>query len=110
MSASTLLIKYAENKTPYIEYGTYTIRLESEKPDVETMRIAVEELRETPDIVQPAIEELRALLKGKVLLVIFDGGCVMGFEPSCNDDNGVNLVYILDCATILRSPCDFFSL
>lgn len=64
MSSSILPIKYAENKTPYIEFGTYTIRLESEKPDAETLRIAVEELRETPDIVQPAIEELRSLLKG----------------------------------------------
>lgn len=71
MSNSILPIKYMENKTPYIEFGTYEIRLESEKPDAETQRIAIEELRETPDIVQPAIEELRNLLKGKWIIDVF---------------------------------------
>lgn len=65
MSDATLLIKYNEDKTPYIEFGAYEIRLENERPDAETTKIATEELRETPDIVQPAIEELRNLLKSK---------------------------------------------
>lgn len=65
MSDTTLSIKYTEDKTPYIEFGAYEIRLENERPDAETTKIATEELRETPDIVQPAIEELRNLVKSE---------------------------------------------
>lgn len=67
MSTEQLVIKYNEDKTPYIQFGEFEICLENGKPDAETQQIAVDQLRETPDMIQPAIEELRNLLKGKPL-------------------------------------------
>lgn len=71
MTDAILPICYTENKSPYITIGDFVIRLENEKPDAETMKIAADELRETPDIVQPAIEELRNLLKSKNLQFLY---------------------------------------
>lgn len=68
MTDTILPISYTENKSPYITIGDFEIRLENEKPDAETLKVAVDELRETPDIVQPAIEELRNLLKNDTKL------------------------------------------
>lgn len=65
MTDTILPISCTETKSPYIKIGDFEIRLENEKPDADTLKIAIDELRETPDIVQPAIEELRNLLKSK---------------------------------------------
>ncbi len=47
--------------------GDLQIRLEIEEPSSELKEIARKELRETPEIVEAAKEELRDLLKGKKL-------------------------------------------
>lgn len=65
MSAEILAVKYNENNVPYIGIGEHEIRLESEPPSEAVMEKARKELREVPEIVEPAIAELRELLKGK---------------------------------------------
>jgi hypothetical protein len=54
-------IKYNDDKVPYIQLGHLVVRLEDEEPSDEVKEIARVELRETPDVVQPAIEEMRLL-------------------------------------------------
>lgn len=54
-------IKYDENKVPYIQLGHLKVRLEDEEPSDEVKEIARVELRETPDVVQPAVEEMKQL-------------------------------------------------
>lgn len=58
-------IKYDDDKTPYIQLGDLQVRLENQEPSAVAKEKARNELRETPEIVGPAIEELRALVKGK---------------------------------------------
>jgi hypothetical protein len=60
-------IQFADNQIPFIDLGDgYTIRLEyDELTDEKYIEKAKLELRETPENVQLAIEELRALIKGK---------------------------------------------
>lgn len=65
MSAQILSVKYNENNVPYIGLGDYEIRLESELPSEAVKEKARTELRELPEIVEPAIAELREMLKGK---------------------------------------------
>lgn len=65
MSAQILSVKYNENNVPYIGLGDHEIRLESEPPSDAVMEKARNELRELPEIVEPAIAELREMLKGK---------------------------------------------
>lgn len=50
---------------PYIELGDVVVRLENEDPIPAIKEMARVQLREVPEIVGPAIEELRALVKGK---------------------------------------------
>jgi hypothetical protein len=60
-------ILYDEKEIPYIDLGEgYKIRLEFEDL-IEDVYIekAKNELRETPEVVKAAVEELRALIKGK---------------------------------------------
>lgn len=59
-------IKYGDDKLPYIDIGQgYKIRLEyeecSDEKDLEKARV---ELRETPEVKQQAIKELKELLRG----------------------------------------------
>lgn len=65
MSAQILCVKYNENNVPYVGLGDYEIRLESEHPSDAVMEKARTELREVPEIVEPASAELREMLKGK---------------------------------------------
>lgn len=65
MSAQILCVKYNENNVPFVGIGDYEIRLESEQPSEAVMEKARTELREVPEIVEPATAELRELLKGK---------------------------------------------
>lgn len=58
-------IKYDDNKVPYIELGHLIVRLEDEEPSEEVKEIARVELRETPEIVGPAVEEMKQLTLGK---------------------------------------------
>lgn len=65
MSAQILAVKYNENNVPYIGIGEHEIRLESEPPNEAILERARTELREVPEIVDPAIAELRELLKSE---------------------------------------------
>lgn len=65
MSAEIVCIKYNENNIPYIGLGEHEIRLESESPNEAVLEKAKTELREIPEIVTPAILELRELLQSK---------------------------------------------
>lgn len=59
-------IQFGEDKIPYIDLGRdYKIRLEYEDiTDEKFLEKARKELRESPEIVKNAIEELRNLIKG----------------------------------------------
>lgn len=59
-------VKFDNDGVPYVIWGESKIQLET-KPDLDedTKKKAVEELRETPELVQQALEELRQLLKGE---------------------------------------------
>lgn len=65
MSMEIPCIKYNQNNTPYIKFGDYEIRLESEQPDEAVLQKSRDELREVPEITAPAILELREMVKGK---------------------------------------------
>ncbi|XP_026321621.1 alpha-tocopherol transfer protein-like [Hyposmocoma kahamanoa] len=67
----TMEIHYDENGTPYVDWGGNTIRLEKE-PITEKVLIekAEKELRETPEIREQALRELRELLKAEKSLII----------------------------------------
>lgn len=65
MSAQIVTVKYNENNVPYIGLGEHEIRLESEPPTEAVMEKARNELREYPEVTEPAIAELREMLKGK---------------------------------------------
>lgn len=65
MSAQILSVKHNENNVPYIALDGCEIRLENEQPSEAIMEKARTELRELPEIVEPAIAELREMLKGK---------------------------------------------
>lgn len=67
MSAQILAVKYNENNVPYIGIGEHEIRLESEPPKEAILEKARTELRELPEIIGPAIVELRELLKSKYI-------------------------------------------
>lgn len=60
-------LKYDDNKVPYIQLGHLKVRLEDEEPTDEVKEIARIQLRETPDVVQPAVEEMRQLVLGKYI-------------------------------------------
>lgn len=59
-------IKYGDDKLPYIDLGKdYKIRLEYEEvTDAKYLEKARVELRETPEVKQQAIMELKELLRG----------------------------------------------
>lgn len=60
-------IQYGDDKLPYIDMGKgYTIRLEYEEvTDEKYLEKARVELRETPEIKEQAIKELKELLRGQ---------------------------------------------
>lgn len=58
-------LKFDRNNQPYIPLGELTIRLENEEPTDDVKEKARRELRETPEVVVAAIDELRDLIKGK---------------------------------------------
>lgn len=68
-SAQILAVKYNENNVPYIPLGDHELRLEAEQPKEAILEKARTELREVPEIVGPAIAELRELLKGKYRVI-----------------------------------------
>lgn len=63
-------IQFDENGVPYVDWGGNTIRLEKE-PVTEKALIekAEKELRETPEIREQALRELRELLKGAATFI-----------------------------------------
>ena len=63
-------LKYDDEKIPYIELGHLKVRLENEEPNDEVKEKARIELRETPNVVQPAIEEFKQMVIGKYNCVI----------------------------------------
>lgn len=66
MSAQIVCVKHNDDNIPYIDLGDgLEIRLESEQPSEAVIEKARNELREIPEIVEPAIVELRELLKSK---------------------------------------------
>jgi hypothetical protein len=57
-------LKFDSDNVPYVEFGSYSIRLENNELPTEYKEKAMVELRETPEIIDKAINELRSLLKG----------------------------------------------
>lgn len=55
-------------KIPGVQLGDFLLQFELDEPRESVREIARRELRETPDIVKPAIEELKKLLEGIVFL------------------------------------------
>ncbi|XP_026756974.1 clavesin-1 isoform X1 [Galleria mellonella] len=61
------------DKLPGVQLGDFLLQFELDEPKESVKEIAKRELRETPDVVKPAVEELRKLLKeDKDLHVPFD--------------------------------------
>lgn len=58
-------IQYDDNQVPYIDLGTATIRMEKEEAPEWALEKARQELRELPEIMEPAIKKLRELIEGK---------------------------------------------
>lgn len=52
---------------PTVELGNYTLTIELEELKPEVKEIARKELRETPEVAQSAVQELKELLKGMKL-------------------------------------------
>lgn len=52
------------HEVPRLQLGEFVLTIELDDLTPEFEQIARNELRENPDIVQPAIEELKQLLKG----------------------------------------------
>lgn len=52
-------------KLPAVQLGDFLLQFELDEPDEKAKEIARRELRENPDVVKPAVEELRRLLKGE---------------------------------------------
>lgn len=63
-------IQIDEDGTPFVMWGESRIQLET-KPitDPAVLDKAREELRETPDTVKQALQELRGLLKGEPIVI-----------------------------------------
>lgn len=58
-------IKFDHHNSPYIDVGGgYVIRVETEPLDEKMQERAKVELRETPENIEAALVELRALLQG----------------------------------------------
>lgn len=53
-------------KLPAVQLGDFLLQFELDEPSEKVKEIARRELRETPENVKPAVEELRRLLKGKL--------------------------------------------
>lgn len=53
---------------PTVELGNYTLTIELEELKPEVKEIARKELRETPEVAQSAVQELKELLKGMKFL------------------------------------------
>ena len=57
---------------PSLRVGSYTLQLEIDTPlDEKFVEIARKELRETPDRIKEATQELKDLVKGLLLLLVF---------------------------------------
>lgn len=54
------------DKMPTVKLGDYTLQIEIEELSSEVREIARKELRETPDVRDQAVKELRELLKGMI--------------------------------------------
>lgn len=52
------------SKLPGVQLGDFLLQFELEEPSESVREIARRELRETPEVVKPAVEELRRLLEG----------------------------------------------
>lgn len=53
------------DKLPGVQLGDFLLQFELDEPRESVREIARKELRETPDVVKPAVEDLRRLLEGK---------------------------------------------
>lgn len=51
-------------KLPAVQLGDFLLQIELDEPRPSVQEIAREELRETPEVVEPAVAELRRLLEG----------------------------------------------
>jgi hypothetical protein len=60
-------LKFDANSVPFVEFGDYCIRLETEELPPEYKGKAVAELRETPENIENGLNELRNLLKGTIV-------------------------------------------
>ncbi|XP_025831172.1 alpha-tocopherol transfer protein isoform X1 [Agrilus planipennis] len=68
-------LEYGEDKVPYIKINDYALRLDLEELDDEFKDKAEKELRETPEVVEDALEQLKKMLqdeKEKGLFIPFE--------------------------------------
>lgn len=54
----------SQEQVPAVQLGAFTLTIELDDLTPELKEVARKELRETPDVVKPAIEELKSILKG----------------------------------------------
>lgn len=59
------------DKLPGVQLGDFLLQFELDEPRESVQEIARKELRETPENVKPAVDELRRLLRGNLSLLLF---------------------------------------
>lgn len=53
------------DKLPGVQLGDFLLQFELDEPRESVKEIAKAQLRETPEVVKPAVEELKRLLEGQ---------------------------------------------
>lgn len=59
------------DKLPGVQLGDFLLQFELDEPRESVQEIARKELRETPENVKPAVDELRRLLRGNLSSLLF---------------------------------------
>lgn len=65
-----LCIETGEDNVPFIQLGTYQLRLDLEELNEEEKERAAEEIRETPENIEYGLKKLRQLVEGKLSLFL----------------------------------------
>lgn len=61
-------VEVGEDNVPFLQLGKYVLKLDEEAFDGKYIEVARDEFRETPENVENGLEQLRKLIKGRILL------------------------------------------
>lgn len=63
-----LCVETGGDDVPFVQLGSYKLRLDLEDLDEEFRELSRVELRETPEVVEESLARLKTLLEGKLLM------------------------------------------